>query len=143
MFRRRSSRETDSETDTPPIPTIVPLNLRHFSPDAASPTSTDSRESGPEHHTYMCAIDFLWASYKTLENQLEEFAWYPKDYEIQRTFGTPLEARLMIRAKHKMKIRQGKTRVVAESDGGLIIYPRPGHDCHYPVVIIEVTRSLT
>lgn len=39
-----------------------------------------------------------------------------------------------------MKIRQGNTKIVAESDGGLIIYPRSGHSWHYPVLIIEVTR---
>ena len=51
--------------------------------------------------------------------------------------------RLMVRAKRKMKIRQGKTRVMIESDGSLIIYPKSGHDCNYPVVVIEVTCFLT
>ena len=45
---------------------------------------------------------------------------------------------LMLRDKHKMKVHPGNIKVVAESDGGLIIYPKPGRDCHYPVIIIEV-----
>lgn len=72
VFRIRSGRETDSETDSPLIPATVPPNLQHFSPDVTTPISTDSRESGPEHHINSCAKDFLWACHKTLENQLGE-----------------------------------------------------------------------
>lgn len=140
VFRARSNRETDSETDSPLVPTTAPLALQKFSHDVASPASTDSRESEPEHHTNSCAKDFLWACHKTLENQLEELAWYPKYYEVQHT-SCSARARLIIRDRHKMKILQGNTKIVAESDGGLIIYPRPGHNCYYPVLIIEVTGS--
>lgn len=89
----------------------------------------------------MCANDFLWACYYTLRNPLQEFAWYPKDYKIKHTFCS-IRARLINSEKQKMKIHQGNTRVVAESDGGLTIYPTPGYKCHYPVLIIEVINSL-
>ena len=49
----------------------------------------------------------------------------------------------MGRDKHKMKVHSRNTKVVAESDGGLIIYPKPGRDCHYPVLIIEATPFVT
>jgi hypothetical protein len=56
-----------------------PCCHRNSVKSATSPTSTDSRESGAKHHTYMCAIELLWTSCKNLENQHEELAWYPKD----------------------------------------------------------------
>jgi len=78
-------RRKDRDTDTPPLPTTVPSYLRYNSPSETSTTSTDSRESGTEHHIDACGNDFLWASYKTLENHLEKAAWYPREYEITHT----------------------------------------------------------
>ena len=42
-----------------------------------------------------------------------------------------------------MVVRPGTTRVEAKSDGGLVIFPRRGRQCNYPVFSIEVTRSLS
>jgi hypothetical protein len=74
VFRRKPGRDTDFETDSSHIPAVFPLSLRHSSPDVTSPASTDSRESGPEHHTNSCAKAFLWGCHKTLECQLEQLA---------------------------------------------------------------------
>lgn len=85
VLRKRSGNMTDSETDTPPLPTTVPPHLRHTSPSIASTistASTSSRESGPEHLTDDLANDFLWACLQTFQNQLASFAWYPKNYEL-------------------------------------------------------------
>src|SRR5438876_798379 len=79
VLRKRSVNTIGSETNTPPLPTTVPLNLRHSSPSTASTTSTSSKESGAEHLTYDLANAFLWACLHTFKHQLANYAWYPKN----------------------------------------------------------------
>jgi hypothetical protein len=42
-----------------------------------------------------------------------------------------------------MVIRPGAQRVEAKSDGGLVIFPRHGRQCNYPVFSIEATCFLS
>ena len=86
VLRRRSGNTTGSETDTPPLTTTVPPNLRHSSPSTTSTTSTSSNESGAEHLTHDLANAFLWACLHTLKHQLANCAWYPKNYLLDTMF---------------------------------------------------------
>lgn len=139
IFRRNPGPDTDSETDSPHVPPVIPPNPRHPSSDIASNTSTDTRESGPEHHTNSCAKEFVKASHRCLKKHLKKASWFPEHYRVLSTCYST-EARLIIREKHTMKIRQPnpENNIVAESDGGLIIYPSSSRKCHYPVLIVEV-----
>jgi hypothetical protein len=70
LLRKRPSTSSSSQTDTPPILTIVPPKVRH----SPSTESTTSRDSTAEHFTHVTANDFVFATFKAIEDQLEKHA---------------------------------------------------------------------
>lgn len=91
LLRKRPSTSSSSQTDTPPIQTIIPPKVRHSSP---STESTTSRDSTAEHFTHVTANDFVFATFKAIEDQLEKHAWYPENCRLEHTpFPSPLGCR--------------------------------------------------
>jgi len=119
-----------------PSSTII---LHKYSAEIPAATQIP-RESCPEHHTNSAAKEFLKACNRCLQEHLIEAAWFPKHFRIMFTFYLPKTC-LIIREKHPTKIRQSnpENNIVAESDGGLIIYPSSSRKRHCPVLIVEVT----
>ena len=133
---------TTAQTATPPFQTVVPPNLRHFSP---STESTSSRESTDEHFTQSTANAFLWATFDTIG--VDKHCWWPKDYRLNHAEFPSSGVSLIMSREQKMKIRLGQsveckkvTKVEARSDGGLNIHPTL-NKCSFPLFGIEVYMS--
>ena len=66
---------------TPPPRTVNPMNPQYSS---TSTTSTSSRESKPEHFTHAFANGFVSAALHSLEDNIEQLAWYRSaKYELE------------------------------------------------------------
>jgi hypothetical protein len=73
-----------SQTITPPLQSTVPPDPQYSS---SSTTSTSSKESKPEHHARDAAYSYLWATVKSMGDQLEKFTWYcGGDVQLKPTF---------------------------------------------------------
>ncbi len=113
---------------------------------------------GRESSSSLFAMNFLQATFESIENELKNVQWYrahgyrikPEylphvrflhllSYSLDSTtslFTIPFCANG--KADQKMKIKLGNTTVTAISDGGLSLYPKPTASRNHPILCIEV-----
>ena len=113
-----------------------------FADDSLDSESMDSGLLHVEHNTPSLANQFLWASLNTIEEHLQARAWFPPTYEIATMSVRRGTIADFNRSQQKMKVILGRKKVIARTDGGVVIYPTVSLRDYYSALSVDVLNSL-